>query len=82
MTTRDYRFVRSHLLDRREIALLDVREEAPHAEGHPLFAANLACGRIELEAYARLPRLDVPIVTFDAGEGLAERAARRLRELG
>ncbi len=82
MITRDYRFVRTQLIERREIAFLDVREEAPHAEGHPLFAANLACGRIELEAFARLPRLDVPIVTLDAGEGLAERAARRLWELG
>ena len=33
--------VRQALLERREIALLDVREEDPHAHGHPLFAANL-----------------------------------------
>jgi hypothetical protein len=37
--------VRDDLLARREIALLDVREEAPHAEGHPLFAANLPFSR-------------------------------------
>ena len=33
--TRGYPYVRSKLLNREEIAFLDVREEAPHAEGHP-----------------------------------------------
>ncbi|QDF97039.1 sulfurtransferase [Azoarcus sp. DD4] len=74
--------VRAALLERREIALLDVREEDPHAQAHPLFAANLPLARIELDAYAKLPRRDVPIVTIDDGEGLAELAARRLIALG
>jgi len=79
---RSYEDVRETLLAKREIALLDVREEDPHAQAHPLFAANLALSRIELEAYARLPRRDVPIVLLDAGEGLAARAAARLEALG
>lgn len=74
--------VRDDLLARREIALLDVREEAPHAEGHPLFAANLPFSRVELEATMRVPRLNTPIVIFDDGEGLAARAATRLLALG
>ena len=74
--------VREDLLARREIALLDVREEDPHAQAHPLFAANLPYGRIELDAYAKLPRRDVPIVVLDGGEGLAISAATRLRRLG
>ena len=74
--------VRSALLDKREIALLDVREEVVHATGHPLFAANLPLARIELEAAARLPRRDVPIVTIDGGEGFAENAAEKLTALG
>lgn len=82
LNTRDFEYVRSRLLNREELALLDVREEAPHAEGHPLFAANFPLARIELDAYTKLPRHDVPIVTFDNGEGLAERAAARLAMLG
>ncbi|MDR1351265.1 MAG: rhodanese-related sulfurtransferase, partial [Zoogloeaceae bacterium] len=74
--------VRAALLERREIALLDVREEDPHAQAHPLFAANLPLSRLELEVYARLPRRDVAIVTLDDGEGYAERAAWRLLALG
>ncbi len=62
--------VRTTLLLRDEIALLDVRHEAVFATGHPLFAANMAADRIAIEAAARLPRKDVPIVLYDAGEGL------------
>lgn len=80
--TRSYQEVRQALLAGREIALLDVREEDPHAQEHPLFAANFPYGRIELDAWTRLPRRDVPVVVLDDGEGLAPAAAARLRELG
>jgi rhodanese-related sulfurtransferase len=73
---------RCALLLRDEIALLDVRHEAAFATGHPLFAANMATERIALEAAARLPRRDVPIVLYDAGEGLVPVAADRLKALG
>ncbi|WP_322106568.1 rhodanese-related sulfurtransferase [Paraburkholderia sp. J41] len=80
--TRSYPFVREALLARREIALLDVREEDPHAQAHPLFAANFPLARIELDAWTRLPRRDVPIVLLDGGEGFAARAAATLEALG
>ena len=74
--------IRCSLLLREEIALLDLRHEAAFATGHPLFAANMAAERIALEAGLRLPRKDVPIVVYDAGEGLVEQAAARLLALG
>ena len=74
--------VRTALLLRDEIALLDVRHEAAFATGHPLFAANMAADRIALEAETRLPRKDVPIVVYDAGEGLVAAAADRFAALG
>ena len=74
--------VRADLLERREVALLDVREEGPFALAHPLFAASLPLGRIELEVLDRVPRLTAPIVVYDDGEGLAGRAAARLTALG
>ena len=70
------------LQQRREIALLDVREEDPYAQCHPLFAVNLPLGRLEADAYTRIPRLDTPVVIYDDGEGLAECAAQRLQSLG
>ncbi len=74
--------IRTALLLRDEIALLDVRHEAAFATGHPLFAANMAADRITLEAEVRLPRKDVPIVIYDDGEGLVAVAADRLTALG
>lgn len=74
--------VRTALLLRDEIALLDVRHEAVFATGHPLFAANMAADRIAIEAAARLPRKDVPIVLYDAGEGLVPVATEQLAALG
>jgi rhodanese-related sulfurtransferase len=74
--------VRCALLLRDEIALLDVRHEAAFATGHPLFAANMAADRIVLEAETRMPRKDVPIVIYDAGEDLVPVATDRLMALG
>ena len=80
--TKNYAFVRNKLLNKEEIAFLDVREEDPHAQEHPLFAANVPLSRIEIDAYSKLPRKNVPIVTLDDGEGDAELAAQRLMSLG
>ena len=74
--------VRSRLLGRHEVALLDVREEGEFAKAHPLFAASLPSGRLELDAWDRIPRRDVPMVVYDDGEGLAAWAAERLAHLG
>lgn len=77
-----YQDVRQALLARQEIALIDVREEDPFAQAHPLFAANFSAGRLELDAWSRIPRRSTPIVVYDNGEGLAEPAARTLQQLG
>ena len=74
--------VRQSLLARDEIALIDLREEAPFALSHPLFAAQLSAGRMEIEILDRVPRKDARIVLYDNGEGLAEGAAAKLEALG
>jgi rhodanese-related sulfurtransferase len=76
--------VRQALLDRAEIALVDVREEDPFAQEHPLWAANFPLSKLELEAWTRIPRRDTRIVVYGEhdGEDLAPRAARVLRSLG
>lgn len=80
--TYTYLQVREALLEHRETALLDVREEAPFAEAHPLFAANIPFSRLELEVYNRIPRRNTTIVVYDNGEGLASKSANRLLQLG
>jgi rhodanese-related sulfurtransferase len=68
--------------DNREVALLDAREEGPFADSHPFFAVPLPRSRIETSVYALVPRRNAPVVVYDDGEGLAERAAARLEGLG
>ncbi len=76
--------VRQALLDRTEIALIDVREEDPFAQAHPLWAANFPLSKLELEVWTRIPRRDTRIVVYGAhdGQDLAPLAAATLRKLG
>jgi predicted metal-dependent enzyme (double-stranded beta helix superfamily)/rhodanese-related sulfurtransferase len=74
--------VRQKLLIGEEIAIIDVREEAEFALGHPLFAAQIPLRRLELEAPWRLPRRDVLVVVYDNGDALAQAARARLLGLG
>ena len=74
--------VRGALLTRSEIALIDLRDEAAFATGHPLFAAQLPPDRIEIEAAQRIPSHATPIVLYDGGTGIVETAAERFAALG
>lgn len=65
-----------------EIAFLDVREGGQFGEGHPLFAVPLSYSRLEARVTALVPRLDAPVILLDGGDGVAERAGRRMAALG
>ncbi|WP_248747048.1 rhodanese homology domain-containing protein [Pseudomonas sp. MWU12-2037] len=82
VSNRTFAQIRQALLDHEEVALVDVREEAPFAESHPLFAANIPLSKLELEVYSRIPRRDTQVTVYDNGEGLAKIAAERLQALG
>ncbi|OZI59504.1 rhodanese-like domain-containing protein [Bordetella genomosp. 11] len=70
------------LHDGAEIGLLDVREHGQYGEGHPFLAVSLPYSRLEAEAPRLLPRRGARLVAFDAGDGVAPRAAAALRALG
>ncbi|MGA0564378.1 rhodanese-like domain-containing protein [Ancylobacter sp. VNQ12] len=70
------------LHDGSELAFLDVRDPAAFGEGHPLFAIPCPYSQLELSAVALVPRRDCPIVLIGGGDGIAERAARRLAACG
>ncbi len=75
--------VQTALAGSGELALLDVREQGVHYRGHPFFACSAPLSRLELMAGDLVPRRSVPVVVLDGGgEGLAEKAARKLAELG
>jgi len=75
--------LRERLLAGGELALLDVREQGVHYQGHPFFACSLPLSRLELMVSDLLPRLSAPLVVLDGGgEDLAERAAAKLGSFG
>ncbi|MDP6342362.1 MAG: rhodanese-like domain-containing protein [Alphaproteobacteria bacterium] len=74
--------LKAALRDGAELALLDVREEGAHSQSHLFYAAPLPLSHLELRAPALLPRRSVRVVLVDADDGLAERAAGRLAEMG
>ena len=75
--------LRERLVDGSELALLDVREQGVHYQGHPFYACSLPLSRLELMVEDLVPRRAAPIVLLDGNdEGLADRAAERLTRLG
>ena len=73
---------RAWLNDTDEVALLDVREAGQFGEGHPFFAVPAPYSRLELDVPRLVPRRTTRTVLIDDGDGVAERAARRLGDLG
>ena len=63
------------LANTAELAVLDVREGGQYAAGHLFFATHVPFSRLELDIRDFVPCLDTPIVVYDAGDGVAERAA-------
>src|ERR1700722_17238265 len=80
--TVDVAAVRSWLADGDEIAFIDVREEGPHCDGHPLLAVNLPYSRLELDIGRLVPRQSCRVVLVVGGDGGAEKGASRLAQRG
>src|ERR1700760_1715277 len=78
----DAHTLKSWLSDGTEIALLDVREAGQFGEAHPFFAVPLPYSRFELGLGELVPNPAVRIVLCDAGDGVAELAAERARDMG
>lgn len=76
------RELRRFWVDGREISLIDVREEGPYSESHPLFAITVPVSEIEDKVPSLVPRLSAPIVVYDNSEGYVDRAVSRISALG
>jgi rhodanese-related sulfurtransferase len=80
--TIDARTLKQALRETAEIALIDVRETGAYSQGHPFHVVPIAYSRLELDAERLMPRKSVRVVLVDGGDGVAEKAARRLEALG
>lgn len=63
-------------------AFIDLREPGEVAEGHPFASVNVPYSRLEADFPRLVPSRSVPVVLFDAGDGVAERAAAILTGAG
>jgi rhodanese-related sulfurtransferase len=78
----DARSLKTQLHDGGEIAVLDAREEEPFSRRHLLLASCVPLSRLELLVDDLVPRRAARVVWCDDGEGLAERATRRMSAFG
>ena len=78
----DIATARAWLGDGGEVAFIDVREEGPHCDGHPLLAVNLPYSRLELDIGRLVPRQSCRVMLVDGGDGVADKAAGRLAHRG
>jgi rhodanese-related sulfurtransferase len=74
--------LKAWLSDAGELALIDVREQGQHGQGHPFLAVPLPYSRLELGLAALAPNPAVRLALCDGGDGIAERAAARAEALG
>jgi rhodanese-related sulfurtransferase len=74
--------LKAMIRDGGELAILDVREKGVFSRGHLFLAVSAPLSRLELRVGSLVPRRSTRIVLCDGGEGLAQRAATRLRLLG
>ena len=68
--------------DGGELALLDVREDGQFGEGHLLLTVPVPYSTLESKLDGLLPRRTVRTVLVDAGDGIAEKAAKRMQAVG
>jgi rhodanese-related sulfurtransferase len=78
----DASVLKAWLSEKKEIALLDVREHGQYGEGHLFFAVSLPYSRFELDLPALVPNFGVRLVLYDDGDGVAARAAAGAEALG
>ncbi len=81
-STIDAATLKTWVSDGREIAFFDVREPGPFADGHPFFAVPLPYSRLELDIGHLAPNPTVRMVLCDGGDGVADRARKRVEALG
>lgn len=81
MKSIDARTAKARIHAHGEIAFLDVREHGQYGEGHPFLAVPCPFSRLEILAPSLIPRLGVPVILIDDGDGVSEHAARALAGL-
>ncbi len=74
--------IRAALQSVDEVALVDVREQRPYGQGHPLMAINIPLSRLESDMPRLIPANQAHVIFYDDNQQQAELAASLARDLG
>ncbi len=74
--------VKELLSSKEEHAFIDVRENAAYGSGHPFFVSHVPYSILEARIGLYVPRQSTSTVLVDGGDGVSEKAAKRLEENG
>ena len=66
----------------KECALLDIREHGLYGEGHPFLSVHCPYSDFEQTVVALVPNRQVSVILMDDGDGISERAADLLMQMG
>jgi rhodanese-related sulfurtransferase len=72
----------THLINREDALVLDVREPAEYAAGHVLGAKNLPLARLAADTSELAKRKDKPLIVYCDGSERSGKAAALLRRQG
>lgn len=78
----DAKTLKGMINDSGELALLDVREEGQFGVAHMLYAIPLPYSILEMRLGQLVPRCSTRTILVDSGDGVGERAAKRMDVLG
>ena len=74
--------VKDLLSSKEEHAFIDVRENAAYGSGHPFFVSHVPYSILEARIGLYVPNQLTATILVDGGDGVAEKAALRLEEIG
>jgi len=66
----------------QEVAFIDVREIADYGRGHPFFVSHVPYSILEARIRLYVPCVQSAVILIDGADGVAERAAHRMQEMG
>lgn len=74
--------VKQILSSKEEWAFIDIRETAAYGKGHPFFVSHVPYSILEARIGLYVPRKATKLILLDGGNGISEKAAKHLEDLG
>ncbi|MDC0110900.1 rhodanese-like domain-containing protein, partial [Alphaproteobacteria bacterium] len=74
--------VRSWILDKEEVAFIDVREIGQHTNGHPFFSISIPYSLFEFNIKILVPNKQTRVILIDNNNGISDLVYNIARQMG